>query len=131
MIDRPQRSVEAFKALGGSLDPELSAPDDLCRDCVYGLVAEQTYIDTHPSQVQSVKEVNSDDIDEEQVWISKKWFSDWQREIPKMHVKGTASDPSPSDGDFASHVTCPHGQLQPDVKRRTQISHYVSIHQNR
>lgn len=116
--------MEAFAALGGSLNPVFATPDSLCRECVFELVAEQAYQEHHPGQVRSV--IEADEINKEHIWISRRWFTDWKREIPRMHQKGKPVDPNPSEGDFGADVACPHGQLQPDTKRRILISYRVS-----
>ncbi len=94
---------------------------------MFGLVAEQCYKEHHPKLVKSVVAVvNADEIDEDQFWISKKWLTDWQRDSPRMHQKGSLTDPNPGQAEFGADVVCPHGLLQPDFKRRTLISQQVS-----
>ena len=89
-------------------------------------MAEQAYQQTHPAQVRSVEKANSDETDEEQIWVSRRWWTDWKRDTPKSHVKGIMQDLSPEEGDFEGDVKCPHGQLQPDSKKRTLLSDQVS-----
>lgn len=51
--------------------------------------------------------------------------ADWKKSTPKMHVKGTSTDPTPDDAPRQHDVVCEHGKLQPDVKKFTVITDTV------
>ncbi|KDE06977.1 hypothetical protein MVLG_02715 [Microbotryum lychnidis-dioicae p1A1 Lamole] len=111
--------IEALSSLGVTLDPELQIPRDFCRDCVWSHVVEELYVLEHAEHTQAM---NGADTGRD-VAISKPWFKDWLRTPkPKMHVPGSASDPSPQGEPYLSDVKCEHGLTRHDPKRVEQLS---------
>jgi len=51
--------------------------------------------------------------------------ADWKKTTPKMHVKGTSTDPAPDDAPHQEDVVCEHGKLQPDTKKLAVITDTV------
>ncbi|GAA5896255.1 hypothetical protein JCM8208_001826 [Rhodotorula glutinis] len=117
-----QMGIMALRDLGVSIETELLIPRDLCRHCVGGLAADHLYALEHPKHVDEYDAANTNRNPNLKTFtISKTWATDWRRVTPKMHVRGSFVDPSPSDEPYRSDVVCPHGGLQPDIKRRTII----------
>ncbi|SCZ96639.1 BZ3500_MvSof-1268-A1-R1_Chr4-4g07505 [Microbotryum saponariae] len=111
--------IEALSSLGVTLDPELQIPRDFCRDCVWSHVVEELYVLEHSEHTQAM---NGADTGRD-VAISKPWFKDWLRTPkPKMHVPGSATDPSPQSEPYLSDVKCEHGLTRHDPKRVEQLS---------
>ncbi|GAA5946290.1 hypothetical protein JCM3775_002682 [Rhodotorula graminis] len=117
-----QMGIMALRDLGVSIETELLIPRDLCRHCVGGLAADHLYALEHPKRVAEYDAANTDRNPNLKTFtISKTWLTDWRRISPKMHVRGSFADPSPSDEPYRSDVICPHGGLQPDIKHRSIV----------
>ncbi|GAA5837483.1 hypothetical protein JCM9279_006767 [Rhodotorula babjevae] len=118
-----QMGIMALRDLGVSIETELLIPRDLCRHCVGGLAADHLYALQHPKLVTEFDAANVDRNPNLKTFtVSKTWLTDWRRSSPKMHVRGSLVDPSPNHEPHRSDVVCPHGGLQPEIKRRTIIT---------
>ncbi|GAA6037198.1 hypothetical protein JCM8097_008783 [Rhodosporidiobolus ruineniae] len=116
-----QMGVMALQELGVSIEPELRALRDCCRECVAGIAADHVYEKKHPKDVDSFDKADKEGLDRKHL-ISKDWLRDWRKTKPKMHRPGTSVDPSPGDEPYLSDVACEHGRTQPDAKRRTGVT---------
>ncbi|KAJ3398264.1 hypothetical protein HDV05_002635, partial [Chytridiales sp. JEL 0842] len=99
-------------------EPRLTT-DDICIECVRNRVEEMLHSSSHDNDVAYIKNC-IDEKSDIQYWLSKPWHYEWKKKAPQF--VDSEGIPSPSSGQWRSHVICPHGGLQVDPSKRRPIS---------
>ena len=114
----------AIRELGVTFSPAFSDPDDLCKECVWTPWSDLAYAQKHADDVARYCEIQSKDH-RHPVYISKKWLQTWQRDKPVFHEANGQFDLAPDWNSYGLHVTCRHGNLEPEEGARQMITSKV------
>ncbi|TPX47658.1 hypothetical protein SeMB42_g02650 [Synchytrium endobioticum] len=98
--------------------PVLSSADSLCYDCVKMVSESKQDVKQHEEDAQYVKDHTDDEG--AKYWISKPWFNEWKKKIPKF--RSSLEYVPPNAPAYASDVYCEHGDLAIDFANRKLVS---------
>lgn len=114
----------ALRDLGVTFSPAFSDPDDLCKDCIWTPWSDLAYAHKHTNDLAHFRGIPEKDH-RHPVHVSESWLKTWKREKPVFHEANGHVDPAPDWGIYGQHVTCRHGNLEPEDNARTMITSQV------